>query len=369
MSISTQDVLNVLRTVQDPAQGRDIVSLKYVKDLVVEEGKVHFRIELALPPGPERDQLHHSAEKAVRALSGVNDVEILMTSLVQKPSTEQKAKMASTMQQQAKQQLIPTVRHVIPVASGKGGVGKSTVSVNLALSLLKKGHRVGVMDADVYGPTLPTLLGIQTQPKTLADNRLVPIEQYGLKVMSMGFFMKEGEAIVWRGPMLHKAVQQFLGGVVWGDLDYLVVDLPPGTGDIQLSLCQTIPLTGAVIVSTPQDVALQVASKAITMFGKLNCPVLGIVENMSDYVCSHCGKEDKIFGSGGAQKAAQALDVPFLGKIPLVTDIRIQSDEGKPIAVSHPDSAPAQAFLSIADQLIQQVGRKDPAQEDIKISF
>ena len=262
----------------------------------------------------------------------------------------------------------PSLGAIIPVASGKGGVGKSTVSVNLALALAHDGARVGILDADVYGPTIPTLLGIQEKPKAQADNRLIPIEKYGLKVMSMGFFVKEGEAIVWRGPMLHKTMEQFLGGVIWGELDYLIVDLPPGTGDIQLSLCQIIPLTGAVIVSTPQDVALQVATKAIAMFRKLNCPILGIIENMSYYICPHCGKREEIFGSGGAEKAGSKLGVPFLGGIPLTTAIRVGSDEGKPIVVSDPKSAISQAFLQVAQKLTTQVKAQGASQE-IKISF
>lgn len=271
--------------------------------------------------------------------------------------------------QNSKGRLLPSTRHVIAVASGKGGVGKSTVSVNLALALAKGGARVGVMDADVYGPTIPKLLGITQTPEVLDDNRLVPVEAAGLKVMSMGFFIKEGEAIVWRGPMLHKTMEQFLGGVVWGELDYLLCDLPPGTGDIQLSLCQIIPMTGAVIVSTPQDVALNVATKAIAMFNKLNCSVLGIIENMSQYVCAHCGKRDDIFGSGGAKKAAEKLGIPFLGEIPLATDVRITSDEGKPIVVSNPGSPISQAFIQTARNLAEQVKIKSEAKADIKISF
>ena len=365
-----QDILKVLATVQDPVQKRDIVSLGYVKELRIEGGKVHFRIELTIPPGRIREEIQQQAQKVVSQLPGISNVEVIMTSLVEKSQATAKGPIPTPSH--SARSLIPTVRHVIPVASGKGGVGKSTVSVNLALALAKSGARVGMMDADVYGPTIPTLLGITQTPEALGDNRLVPVEKAGLRVMSMGFFIKEGEAIVWRGPMLHKTMEQFLGGVVWGDLDYLIVDLPPGTGDIQLSLCQIIPMTGAVIVSTPQDVALQVAKKAIFMFNKLNCPILGIIENMSHYVCSHCGKREDIFGSGGAKKAAEKLGLPFLGEIPLATELRLTSDEGKPIVASHPDSPLAQAFFQVAKNMAAQVALRDAKGElapDIKISF
>jgi ATP-binding protein involved in chromosome partitioning len=245
--------------------------------------------------------------------------------------------------------------HVIPVASGKGGVGKSTVSANLAVALAKTGCRVGLMDADVYGPTIPALFGLDGAPEADAQQRLIPAERHGIKVMSMGFFMKPGQATIWRGPMLHKTVQQFLTNVVWGELDYLLVDTPPGTGDVTLSLCQSIPIAGAVIVSTPQDVALAVAERAIAMFGKLNAPVLGLIENMSAYACPKCGHTEEIFGAGGAQRAAERLGLPFLGAIPLETLVRISSDAGVPVVVSRPDSAAAKAFSAVAKQLIAQV--------------
>lgn len=263
--------------------------------------------------------------------------------------------MATPQQQSTKEKLIPGVKHIIAVASGKGGVGKSTVSANLALALQKTGAKVGLMDADVYGPSIPTILGVSEKPKALAENRMAPVEKYGLKVISMGFFMPANEAVIWRGPMLHKMVQDFLGIVDWGELDYLLIDLPPGTGDIQLSLCQTIPLTGAVIVSTPQDVAWNVAQKAIVMFDKLNAPVLGIIENMSHYVCGHCGEKDEIFGTGGAKRAADTLEIPFLGAIPLVTALRKTADEGNPIVRSNSDSPVSQEFIRIAKNLATEI--------------
>ena len=255
------------------------------------------------------------------------------------------------------------LKYIIPIASGKGGVGKSTVTANLALALAKTGAAVGIADVDVYGPTIPTLLGVTAEPEVDAQRRITPVTSHGVKVVSMGFFMKPGEATIWRGPMLHKTVEQFLKGVQWGELDYLLVDTPPGTGDVTLSLCQSIPMTGAVIVSTPQDVALNVAQRAIAMFKKLNAPILGIVENMSAYVCSHCGERDEIFGSGGARKTAERLGLPFLGEIPLATPIRIASDAGRPIVLAEPESASAKAFIAAAEQLAAQV-RLRPTPQD-----
>jgi ATP-binding protein involved in chromosome partitioning len=282
----------------------------------------------------------------------------------------------------AKDRMIPRVKEVVAVASGKGGVGKSTASANLALALAKTGAKVGLMDADVYGPSIPTILGITEKPAT-ADQRIFPVKKYGIKVISMGLFVAPNDAVIWRGPMLHKMVQDFLGVVDWGELDYLLIDLPPGTGDIQLSLCQTIPLTGAVIVSTPQDVAWNVAQKAIVMFDKLNTPILGIVENMSYYVCSHCSTREEIFGSGGAEKAAIFLGIPYLGGIPLVTAIRETADAGDPVVHSDPQSASSQSFIQIAENMVSEIkkrqGRFDaktiplkigpPGQEHIEIEW
>ena len=293
--------------------------------------------------------------------------------------------------------LIPTIKHVVAVASGKGGVGKSTVSANLALALSKRGARVGLMDADVYGPSIPGILGVTSGPEVTPQRRIIPplvrvpsgpapsgaaspsakatsggiipVQQDGLAVISMAFFMKPEEAVIWRGPMLHKTVEQFLGTVEWGDLDYLIVDLPPGTGDVQLSLCQLIPITGAVIVSTPQDVALNIAQKAIAMFKKLNTLILGIIENMSGYVCPHCGTRDDVFGSGGARKTAERLGLPFLGEIPLATVIRETSDAGTPIVLSQPGSPSAKAFAAAAEALAAQVSVRARQREGVKVTF
>ncbi|MBI3021552.1 MAG: Mrp/NBP35 family ATP-binding protein [Candidatus Omnitrophica bacterium] len=354
-------ILSALRAVQDPDLRRDIVSLGFVKNLSVGNGRVAFQIELTTPACPVRDLMREEARKAVAAIPGVTSVEIGMTSQV-RPSVSL----------QAAGSLTPTIKNIVAVASGKGGVGKSTVSANLALAIARTEARVGLMDADVYGPSIPTILGITSQPAVDEHNRITPVAQQGLKVISMGFFMKPEDAVIWRGPMLHKTVQQFLGGVLWGELDYLLVDLPPGTGDVQLSLCQSIPLTGAVIVSTPQDVALNVAQKAIVMFKKLNAPILGIIENMSHYVCPHCGTRDDVFGSGGARKTAERLGIPFLGEIPLETAIRETSDAGKPIVLSRPDSPAAKTFTTVAEQLAAQISiraMQGKLTQEIKVTF
>ena len=265
-----------------------------------------------------------------------------------------------------KNRLIPNVKNIVPIASGKGGVGKSTVSANLALALVRTGAKVGLMDADVYGPSIPTILGIAEKPLS-ANGRILPIEKYGLKVISMGLFIPVNEAVIWRGPMLHKMVNDFLSMVDWGELDYLIIDLPPGTGDIQLSLCQTISVTGAVIISTPQDVAWNVAQKAIMMFDKLNAPVLGVIENMSQFVCNHCGKPEEIFGSGGAKRAAERLEIPYLGGIPIDTAIRLTADQGDPVVHKNPESLSAKEFVRIAERLVAQVIIRNEKGDDKKI--
>jgi len=351
-------VLDALRVVTDPDLGRDIVSLGFVKDVRVADGSVGFTIELTTPACPERDRMRQQARHAVAALLGAGVVDVTMTARVRGSSGPMK------------QQLLPSVKNIIPVASGKGGVGKSTVSANLALALASTGARVGIMDADVYGPTIPTLMNAHTLPKPTIEGT-VPAEQYGVKIISMGFFLREDDAIIWRGPMLHKTVQHFLGNVLWGELDYLIVDLPPGTGDVQLTLCQAIPLTGAAVVSTPQDVALKVAQKAITMFTQLNTPVLGIIENMASYACPHCGARDDVFGAGGARRAAERLGVPFLGEIPLATAIRESSDAGRPIVLDG-NSPLARAYMTVAENLAAQVSTRNMQREMtplVQISF
>ncbi len=337
--ITAEDVLNALRSVQDPDLNRDIVSLGYVKDLEVSNHLVSFILELGSPAGPVKEQMVETAKQAVKAL-GVSDVEVKLTFQVSRGKGP-------------KSSLIPDVKNTIAVASGKGGVGKSTVAANLAVALQRAGAKVGLMDTDVYGPSVPTLMGDSEQPRVV-EGKIDPPVAYGIKMISMGYFLPKEEAVIWRGPMLHKTVQQFLGDVRWGELDYLLMDLPPGTGDIQLSLSQTIPLTGAVIVSTPQDLALTVASKAIAMFQKLKVPILGVIENMSYYVCPSCGHRDDIFGHGGAREASNKLDFPFLGEIPLDIEIRINSDAGKPVALD-PSTPQGKAFQEVAAALAAQI--------------
>ncbi len=335
------------------------MELGFVKDLRVCGDSASFKIELTTPACPVREQMKEQARRAVLAIPGLRNVEIQMTSQVRSTPG------ASTGP------LIPGVRNILPVASGKGGVGKSTVSANLAVALRQMGATVGLLDADVYGPSIPRILGVQKPPR-LDGQRMIPAEQHGIKVISMGFFAQGSEATIWRGPMLHKMMEQFLGGVEWGELDYLVIDLPPGTGDIQLSLCQMVPLTGAAIVSTPQDVALTVAAKAIAMFHKLNCPILGVIENMSTYVCPHCGERDDIFSHGGAREAAEHMKLPFLGEIPLATAVRDCSDAGKPVVMELPDSPYAKAFREVAEKLAAQISirnMKGEVAEEIKVSF
>ncbi len=335
-------VLEALKTVKDPDLQKDIVALGFVKGLKINEGHVKFTVELATPAPRVREQLKAESEDVVARLPGVNGVEATMTFKV-------------TSRQHAQEKaLIPNVKNTIAVASGKGGVGKSTVAANLASALNKYGAQVGLMDADVYGPSIPILMGASEPPQQTQEGLIPPISN-GVKIISMAYFLPKDRAVVWRGPMLHKTIQQFLRQVDWGELDYLVIDMPPGTGDVQLSICQTIPLTGAVIVSTPQDLALEVASKAISMFEQLKTPILGIVENMSYYQCPHCGEHDDIFGHGGASQASQNRGFPFLGEIPLNSTIRARSDQGQPVVLEDQNSVYSKAFYDVTSAIAAQV--------------
>ncbi len=358
MPADEKAILAALSQIMDPDLGRDIVALGFVKNLKIEGGKVAFDIELTTPACPVKDQFKSQAESLVLALDGVDAVDVNMTASVRQAAA-----------QPAGPQMIPGVKHMIPVASGKGGVGKSTVSVNLALALAQTGARVGLMDLDIYGPSVPTIMGTEAKPQ-VEENRILPAEKHGVKFISMGFFLDEEQAVVWRGPMLVKMIDEFIANVEWGELDYMIVDLPPGTGDVQLSLCQKIALTGAVVVSTPQDVALKVAQKAISLFNSLKTPVLGLVENMSYYACPHCGEKDYIFGTGGTKKASARLGLPFLGELPLSTKIREDSDAGAPTVAADPNSDLARAFQAIAAQMAAQVSIRSMDQSDaVKISF
>src|SRR5215207_6290234 len=294
-TIAPEAIVAALSQITDPDLGRDIVTLGFVKDLKIDGENVSFAIELTTPACPVRDQMKEDAQRTVLSIPGVTHVAVVMSSKVRGSQSGQK------------DELIPLVKNVVPVASGKGGVGKSTVSANLAVALAKLGAKVGLMDADVYGPSIPTIMGATT-PLTTQNGAIVPVLRYGVGIVSMGFFVPRGEATIWRGPMLSKMIDKFLGGVDWGELDYLLIDLPPGTGDVQLSLCQRIPLSGAAVVSTPQDLAFNVAEKAISMFTKLRTPVLGLIENMSGFECRHCGQREEIFGSGGARDPLPGRD-------------------------------------------------------------
>src|SRR3989442_5406753 len=316
--ITPQDVLKALTAVVDPSLQRDIASLGLVKDIEVGDSRVSLTLQLPDPSSTASEQIIQNAKSKLRAL-GVGEVQVRTVPLAATGSRPASA-------------LIPQVKNTVAGAGGKGGVGKSTVAANLAVALKLRGAKVGLMDTDVYGHCYPTLLG-GSQEHHVVEGKIEQAVEHGIKIISMAYFLPKDEAVIWRGPMLHKTIQQFLGEVRWGELDYLVMDLPPGTGDIQLSLSQTIPLTGAVIVSTPQDLALQVASKAIAMFQKLKVPILGVVENMSTYVCPKCGHQEAIFGHGGARAAAEKLGLPFLGEIPLDPAIPVQSDSGKPVAL------------------------------------
>jgi ATP-binding protein involved in chromosome partitioning len=337
---SQEQVLSALTQIVDPDLGRDVVSLGMIKELRVSDaGQVAFTFELTTPACPVRDRFKGQAEEVVSALPGVTGVDVKMTANVR----------PGFLRQQASETL-PGVKQTIAVASGKGGVGKSTVAVNLAAALRRSGASVGLLDADIYGPSVPGLTGVHDQPKVV-DGKLIPLQAYGLLLMSIGFLGGADKAMIWRGPMVSRAIQQMMGDVRWGELDYLVIDLPPGTGDASLTIAQSIPLSGVAIVATPQDLALDIAVKALQMFRSLNVTPLGLVENMSWYVCPECGHEHHVFGHGGAERAAQRLGVPFLGAIPLHEDIRVESDGGAPIVVSRPDSPAAKAFTELASRV------------------
>ncbi len=350
-----QQILDALRCVRDPDRAADIVSLGMIEGLRVHDGHVSFSIVVEPERGAKLEPLRKVAEKTVHALPGVLTVTAVLTA-EKKPAAAHGAgghhHAASPRHTDA---LLPDVRAIIAVASGKGGVGKSTTAVNLALALARLGKRTGLLDADIYGPSMRRLLGIEGQPRSSDGARLDPMERYGIKAMSMAFLVDEETPIVWRGPMVQSALEQMMRDVAWGELDVMIVDMPPGTGDTQLTMAQRVPLAGAVIVSTPQDIALIDARKGLNMFRKVDVPVLGLIENMSYFCCPNCGHRTEIFGHGGARLEAQRLGMDFLGEVPLELAIRETSDGGCPIVASAPEGPLAHAYVGIAERLWQKI--------------
>jgi ATP-binding protein involved in chromosome partitioning len=347
--ITESTVLDALKAIAGPDGTTDIVTLGMVTGLFVKDGRVSFSLAVDPKKAGEMEPLRLKAERAVTALPGVKTARAILTAeRGEAPKSEPPGMPRLGRHPTAPRtpKAIPGIKAIIAVASGKGGVGKSTTAVNLALVLSRLGMKTGILDADIYGPSIPRMLGITEKPQA-HGGKILPIEKYGMKTMSIGFMLGEDQPLIWRGPMVMGALQQLLGDVTWGDLDVMVVDLPPGTGDAQLSLVQSVPLAGAVIVSTPQDIALIDARRAIQMFRKVETPVLGIIENMSYFVCPHCGEASEIFGYGGARDTALELGVDFLGEIPLHISIRENADAGTPIVVTAPDSAEAAAYEAV----------------------
>jgi len=378
MSVSREDILARLRRVKGPDLDSNIVDLGLVSEVLIKDGRVSFSITVPAARAHELEPLRQAAEKIVAETAGVNSVTAVLTAEREPGRAAQpargragelpeSARVAAARARAAQPPPAPAgaparaitevagVRHLIAVASGKGGVGKSTTAVNLALGLQALGLKTGILDADIYGPSQPRLLGLTGRPQVAHGKMLQPMEGYGLKAMSMGFLVDEATPVIWRGPMVVSALTQMLRDVIWGDLDVLVIDMPPGTGDVQLTMAQQVPLSGAIIVSTPQDLALIDARKGLTMFRKVDVPVLGIVENMSTFICPRCGERTDIFGHGGAEREADRLGVPFLGGVPLHIDIRERSDAGQPIVASSPDSPHAQAYRTIAARAWEQL--------------
>ncbi len=358
--ISQQDVLAALAKINDPVKGKDIVSLGMIQGIQVREGHVAFTIEVERARANKLEAVRREAEKAIENLPGVLSVTAVLTAEKAPPAPhsrpEQRGAAAGPAGHAAPAKAAVTgVRFIIAVASGKGGVGKSTTAVNLALAFSSLGLKIGVLDADIYGPSVPRMLGLSGKPNSRDGKTLDPMENYGLKCMSMGFLVAEDTPTIWRGPMVMSALQQMLRGVNWGELDVLVVDMPPGTGDAQLTMAQQVPLAGAVIVSTPQDIALLDARKGLNMFRRVEVPVLGFIENMSYFKCPHCGEHTNIFSHGGAKAEAAKLDVEFLGELPLDIVIRETSDEGHPIVLSQPDSEHAKTYRAMATRLWEKL--------------
>ena len=347
MALTEVEVREALKAVRFPGLSRDIVSFGFVRSIAVDGDAVRIEIAMTTANPQAGVEVERDARAVLTALPGVASVDVAVAV---------SAPRAPTARAAAAPQLLPGVRFKIAVASGKGGVGKSTVAANLALALHQRGARVGLLDADIYGPSQQLMMGCRDKPMVSVEEKILPVDGHGVSVMSLGFLMDPDTPVIWRGPMVMKALEQFLSDVDWGELDYLVVDLPPGTGDAQLTLTQQVPLDGAVIVTTPQDVALIDARKGLAMFQRVNVPVLGVIENMSSYVCPSCGHRDDIFKTGGGRRTAEQLGVPFLGEIPIDPAIVVGGDAGTPIVTSHPQSAAAQAFRDTAEAIARQLG-------------
>ena len=343
MSVSEAAVLDALKVVRDPDLNRDIVALGFIKDLAIDRAQVSFTYELTTPACPVKDQMRDQARTAVLQVPGVAGVDVRMS-----------ARVREAVGGDSTRSPIPGVKNLIAVGAGKGGVGKTTVAVNLAIALAQSGGKVGLLDADIYGPNVPIMLGLKTQ-LTTDGQKIVPAAKYGLQVISMGFLTEDDAPIIWRGPMLHGAIQQFFREVRWVDLDYLVIDMPPGTGDVALSLSQSVPVAGAIVVTTPQKVSLADSRRAIAMYRKLNIPPLGVIENMSYFACPNCSHEADIFGHGGGEAMAAQLEVPFIGRIPIYQPIREGGDSGVPLMVNEPEAPAARAFLAAAERLAAQI--------------
>ncbi|VTU18621.1 iron-sulfur cluster carrier protein ApbC [Variovorax sp. RA8] len=346
MTVTPQALAEALKTVLDPNTGKDFVSTKSLKNLQIHEGDVSFDIELGYPAKSQAPALRKALVAAAKTVPGVENVSANIATKVISHAVQRGV------------QLMPNVKNIIAVASGKGGVGKSTTAANLALALAAEGASVGLLDADIYGPSQPMMLGISRRPESEDGKTMEPLENHGVQVMSIGFLVDQDEAMIWRGPMATQALEQLLRQTNWKDLDYLIVDMPPGTGDIQLTLSQRVPMTGAVIVTTPQDIALLDARKGIKMFEKVGVPILGIVENMAVHVCSNCGHVEHIFGAEGGKKMAEQYDMAYLGALPLDINIRLQADSGKPTVVADPDGEVAGIYKAVARRVAVGIAEK-----------
>jgi len=347
MAVTEQAIMGALQGVVDPNTGKDFVSSKAVRNLTVTDGDVAFDVELGYPAKSQIPEFRKALVAAAKSVAGVGNVSVNISTKVQAHAVQRGV------------QLLPKVKNIVAVASGKGGVGKSTTAVNLALALAAEGASVGILDADIYGPSVPMMMGIDGRPDSDDGQTMEPLENYGVQVMSIGFLVAKDEAMIWRGPMATQALEQLLRQTNWKDLDYLIVDMPPGTGDIQLTLSQRVPMTGAVVVTTPQDIALLDAKKGIKMFEKVGVPILGIVENMAVHVCSNCGHVEHIFGADGGKKMAAEYHMDYLGALPLNMQIRLQADSGKPTVVSDPDSDVAALYKAVARKVAVSIAAKN----------